>query len=62
MAGGPGDRWPGHRKMARREESPDIVLRHALHFVGSGTLDWATRLITSGGLPRRVCRKAELHA
>src|SRR5712692_11512464 len=49
MAGGPGDRWLGHRKMAGREESPDTVLRHALHFVRSGTLDRATRLITSGG-------------
>jgi hypothetical protein len=28
MAGGPGDRWLGHRKMAGREESPDTVLRH----------------------------------
>src|SRR6266849_4353408 len=62
LAGGPGDRWLGHRKMAGREESPDTVLRHALHFVGSGTLDRATRLVTPGGLPRRVCRKAELHA
>src|SRR5216683_1263525 len=61
-AGGPGDRWLGHRKMAGREESPDTVLRHALHFVRSGTLDRATRLVTPGGLPRRVCRKAELHA
>src|ERR1700687_5499930 len=49
VAGGPGDRWLGHRKMAGREESPDTVLRHALHFVGSGTLDRATRLITPGG-------------
>src|SRR5713101_4638027 len=62
LAGGPGDRWLGHREMAGREESPDTVLRHALHFVGSGTLDRATRLVTPGGLPRRVCRKAELHA
>ncbi len=28
LAGGPGDRWLGHRKMAGREESPDTVLRH----------------------------------
>src|SRR5260370_42136249 len=28
----------------------------------NGTLDRATRLITSGGRPRRVCWKAELHA
>ena len=27
-AGGPGDRWSGHRKMAGREESPDTVLSH----------------------------------
>jgi hypothetical protein len=26
VAGGPGDRWLGHRKMAGREESPDTVL------------------------------------
>ena len=26
MAGEPGDRWLGHRKMAEREESPDTVL------------------------------------
>jgi hypothetical protein len=32
MAGGPGDRWLGHREMAGREESPDTVLRHALLF------------------------------
>ena len=71
LAGGPGDRWLGHRKMAGREESPDTVLRHADHFAGvnygdcevvGGTLDRATRLVTPGGLPRRVCRKAELHA
>jgi hypothetical protein len=49
LAGGPGDRWLGHRKMAGREESPDTVLRHALHFVRSGTLDRATRLVTPGG-------------
>jgi len=29
VAGGPGDRWLGHRKMAGREESPDTVLSHA---------------------------------
>jgi len=28
VAGGPGDRWSGHRKMAGREESPDTVLSH----------------------------------
>jgi len=28
LAGGPGDRWLGHREMAGREESPDTVLRH----------------------------------
>ena len=28
LAGGPGDRWLGHCKMAGREESPDTVLRH----------------------------------
>jgi hypothetical protein len=28
LAGGPGDRWSGHRKMAGREESPDTVLSH----------------------------------
>src|SRR5882762_2140900 len=49
LAGGPGDRWLGHRKMTGREESPDTVLRHALHFVRSGTLDRATRLVTPGG-------------
>jgi hypothetical protein len=49
VAGGPGDRWLGHRKMAGREESPDTVLRHAFHFVRSGTLDRATRLVTPGG-------------
>jgi len=58
MAGGPGDRWLGHRKMAGREESPDTVLRHADHFAGvifgereviGGTLDRATRLVTPGG-------------
>ena len=32
VAGGPGDRWLGHRKMAGREESPDTVLRHAGQF------------------------------
>jgi membrane protease YdiL (CAAX protease family) len=26
LAGEPGDRWPGHRKMAGREESPDTVV------------------------------------
>ena len=35
--------------MAGREESPDTVRRHVLHFVGSGTLDRATRLVTPGG-------------
>jgi hypothetical protein len=58
MAGGPGDRWLGHRKMAGREESPDTVLRHVDRFVGviigerrvvGGTLDRATRLVTPGG-------------
>jgi hypothetical protein len=28
MAGGPGDRWSGLRKMAGWEESPDTVLSH----------------------------------
>ncbi len=28
VAGGPGDRRSGHRKMAGREESPDTVLSH----------------------------------
>jgi hypothetical protein len=28
VAGGPGDRWLGHRKMAEREESPDTVPSH----------------------------------
>jgi hypothetical protein len=32
VAGGPGDRWLGHRKMAGREESPDTVLRHVDQF------------------------------
>jgi hypothetical protein len=32
-AGGPGDRWSGHRKMAGREESPDTVLSHQETFV-----------------------------
>jgi hypothetical protein len=58
MAGGPGDRWLGHREMAGREESPDTVLRHvgfcAAVFIGGceaadGTLDRATRLVTPGG-------------
>src|ERR1700676_4530947 len=49
VAGGAGDRWLGHRKMAGREESPDTVLRHTLQIVGSGTLDRATRLVTPGG-------------
>ena len=58
MAGGPGDRWLGHREMAGREESPDTVLRHvgcgAGVFIGGceaadGTLDRATRLVTPGG-------------
>ena len=26
LAGEPGDRWLGHRKMAEREESPDTVV------------------------------------
>jgi hypothetical protein len=26
LAGEPGDRWPGHRKMTGREESPDTVV------------------------------------
>jgi hypothetical protein len=39
-AGGPGDRWLGHRKMAGREESPDTVLSQ------SGIR--ATRLVTPG--------------
>jgi hypothetical protein len=26
LAGEPGDRWLGHRKMAGREESPDTVV------------------------------------
>jgi len=40
-AGGPGDRWSGHRKMVGREESPDTVLSHQEK--------WATRLVTPGG-------------
>ncbi len=48
LAGGPGNRWLGHRKMTEREESPDTVLRHAHHFVLSATLDRATRLVTPG--------------
>jgi hypothetical protein len=32
-AGGPGDRWSSHRKMAGREESPDTVLSHQETFV-----------------------------
>ena len=38
-AGGPGDRWLGHRKMAEREESPDTVLERQ---------ERATRLVTPG--------------
>src|ERR1700687_4015737 len=58
VAGGPGDRWLGHREMAGREESPDTVLRHAGHVASvifgereaiGGTLDRATRLVTPGG-------------
>ncbi len=26
LADGPGDRWPSHREMAGREESPDTVV------------------------------------
>jgi hypothetical protein len=40
VAGGPGDRWSGHRKMVGREESPDTVLSHQEK--------WATRLVTPG--------------
>jgi len=57
IAGGPGDRWLGHRKMAGREESPDTVLRHALQIVRSGTLDRATRLVTPG-----ACWRAQAKA
>jgi len=58
LAGGPGDRWLGHREMAGREESPDTVLRHVDRFAGvifgerevvGGTLDRATCLVTPGG-------------
>ena len=57
-AGEPGDRWFSYRKMAGREESPDTIV------VGSQepVTKRATRLITSGGEPRRFCRKAGLHA
>jgi hypothetical protein len=34
-AGGPGDRWSGHRKMVGREESPDTVLSHQGTFIRS---------------------------
>jgi hypothetical protein len=58
VAGGPGDRWLGHREMTGREESPDTVLRHVDQFAGvvydgcgvvGGTLDRAARLVTPGG-------------
>jgi hypothetical protein len=32
-AGGPGDRWSGHREMAGREESPDTALSHQGTFI-----------------------------
>jgi len=49
-AGGPGDRWSGHRKMAGREESPDTVLSHqgTLHPLNRGCKVRATRLVTPG--------------
>jgi hypothetical protein len=40
VAGGPGDRWSGWRKLAGREESPDTVLEGQ---------ERATRLVTPGG-------------
>jgi hypothetical protein len=48
LAGGPGDRWLGHRKMAGREESPDTVLRHVDHFedVDMAAARWLTELLT----------------
>ena len=48
LAGGPGDRWLGHRKMAGREESPDTVLRHVDHFAGvvMATAEWLAELLT----------------
>src|SRR5271155_4533990 len=51
MAGGPGDRWSGHREMAGREESPDTVLSHqgTPHPPSAGSGQGATRLVTPGG-------------
>ncbi len=48
VAGGPGDRWLGHREMAGREESPDTVLRHADHFVDvvMAAAKWLAELLT----------------
>ena len=49
VAGGPGDRWLGYRKMAGREESPDTVLRHADHFAGvimMAAAKWLAELLT----------------
>jgi hypothetical protein len=49
-AGGPGDRWSGHRKMVGREESPDTVLSHqeTIHPLNRGCKVRATRLVTPG--------------
>jgi hypothetical protein len=49
-AGGPGDRWSGHRKMVGREESPDTVLSHqgTIHPRNRGCKVRATRLVTPG--------------
>jgi hypothetical protein len=41
MAGELDDRWPGSRKRAGREESPDTETAQAV---------WATRLVTPGEL------------
>jgi hypothetical protein len=61
LAGGPGDRWSGHRKMAGREESLDTVLSHqgkllvgfaptrgSLHPFNADERQRATRLVTPG--------------
>jgi len=49
-AGEPGDRWLSHRKMARREESPDTVPSHREHpsLASASSGQGATRLVTPG--------------
>jgi hypothetical protein len=50
VAGELDDRWPGSRKWAGREESPDTETAKAV---------WATRLVTPGELLQRLFASAD---